>query len=227
MTLSETKYTPDQKEFLNYLKEIGAVLDTVIFDTGKLSNNIYAVSKNAAKNGIEILGKEFETHFKLTNPNVDVGEFFKFRILPDEELQGEEISFTNFIGEGYHLETGKVNVFSYDREQKIIHHKVENGLAKALINPPYSLQFRRSEDFASKNYEENESLFFSEIIKSYLNKILHVYWPSDSNFLKIISWSDNWTNYFDDGKEWWGTFCWTIYDSRKNIITFIAASSTD
>ena len=43
----------------------------------------------------------------------------------------------------------------------------------------------------------------------------------------IWQWNDGWSNYFDAGKEWWGTFCWTIEIPRRNRIVFAAASTTD
>ena len=34
-------------------------------------------------------------------------------------------------------------------------------------------------------------------------------------------------NYFDDGKEWWGTALWSIYDKWMNRFVIIGASLTD
>ena len=45
--------------------------------------------------------------------------------------------------------------------------------------------------------------------------------------LEILSWNDDWSNYFDDGKEWWGTACWSVYDRRADTFTVIGASLSD
>ncbi len=32
---------------------------------------------------------------------------------------------------------------------------------------------------------------------------------------------------FDDGHEWWGTACWSVYDKCMNRYTVIMAGATD
>ncbi|KAF1053139.1 MAG: hypothetical protein GAK43_01562 [Stenotrophomonas maltophilia] len=36
-----------------------------------------------------------------------------------------------------------------------------------------------------------------------------------------------WSDYFDDGKEWWGIWCLTIYNPRRRTLAALAASATD
>ena len=45
--------------------------------------------------------------------------------------------------------------------------------------------------------------------------------------LEIYEWTTDWSNYFDDGHEWWGTACWSIYDKRVNRYVVILAEATD
>ena len=45
--------------------------------------------------------------------------------------------------------------------------------------------------------------------------------------IKILEWSTDWSNFFDAGREWWGTFCWTIEDPLRKWTTAILASATD
>lgn len=45
--------------------------------------------------------------------------------------------------------------------------------------------------------------------------------------LEIYRWNDDFSYYFDNGKEWWGTGCWSVYDKTTQIYTIIAASLTD
>lgn len=44
---------------------------------------------------------------------------------------------------------------------------------------------------------------------------------------ELYRWSDDFSNYFNDGKEWWGTGCWSIYDQITTIFTIILASLSD
>lgn len=76
--------------------------------------------------------------------------------------------------------------------------------ACAFLEPPYGNKF------VVKDWERLNSLLFS----------------SPGN-LEIYKWTDNWSNYFDDGKEWWGTFFWTVYDRGHGYFVAVAASSTD
>ncbi|MGY3777087.1 hypothetical protein [Isobaculum melis] len=56
-----------------------------------------------------------------------------------------------------------------------------------------------------------------------INQLL---FPNQQNLI-IYRWNDDWSDYFDAGKEWWGTFYWTIYDPSTNRMTVIGASTTD
>jgi len=43
----------------------------------------------------------------------------------------------------------------------------------------------------------------------------------------IHRWSDAASNYFDDGREWWGTHFWTVHASGADRIVGVVASATD
>lgn len=45
--------------------------------------------------------------------------------------------------------------------------------------------------------------------------------------LEIYAWPTDCSNFFDFGKEWWGTFFWTVYSPTHNWYVGILASSTD
>ena len=51
--------------------------------------------------------------------------------------------------------------------------------------------------------------------------------PEGTEELDVYEWTTDWSNYFDDGHEWWGTACWSIYDKRMNRYIVIMASATD
>ncbi len=50
---------------------------------------------------------------------------------------------------------------------------------------------------------------------------------SPQSKFEVFSWCDNWSDYFDRGKEWWGTGCWSIYEFSTQTYTVIFASTTD
>ncbi|PTO38765.1 hypothetical protein C6P52_07780 [Enterococcus mundtii] len=49
----------------------------------------------------------------------------------------------------------------------------------------------------------------------------------DKTALTIYKWNDNWSNYFSAGREWMGTFFWTISDTTSNKLIVIGCSLTD
>lgn len=49
----------------------------------------------------------------------------------------------------------------------------------------------------------------------------------DWNYNPAPIWKNKWSNYFDDGLEWWGIYFWSIYDKVLNTFTTISASTTD
>ncbi len=51
--------------------------------------------------------------------------------------------------------------------------------------------------------------------------------PKGTDGLEVYRWTTDWSNYFDDGHEWWGTLCLTVYDKRMGRYAVILASATD
>ena len=45
--------------------------------------------------------------------------------------------------------------------------------------------------------------------------------------LEVYEWNTDWSGYFDDGHEWWGAACWSVYDKRMGRYVVIMASTTD
>lgn len=45
--------------------------------------------------------------------------------------------------------------------------------------------------------------------------------------VEVYKWSDDFSDYFDAGKEWWGTGLWTAFDLKTNTVVVIGASLTD
>lgn len=51
--------------------------------------------------------------------------------------------------------------------------------------------------------------------------------PKGTDELEVYEWSTDWSNYFEEGREWWGTICYSIFDKRMNRYTVLMASATD
>lgn len=74
----------------------------------------------------------------------------------------------------------------------------------AFLYPPYGT-----------NYEVKDFIKFNDILI-----------PNKDN-LDIYKLNDDFSNYFDSGKEWWGTGYWIIIDKENKQSIIIAASLTD
>lgn len=74
----------------------------------------------------------------------------------------------------------------------------------AFLEPPYGTSYLKS-DF----------IVFNQIL-----------FPNKEE-TEVYRWNDDFSNYFDDGKEWWGTGLWTIYDKKTRVYVVIGASLTD
>ena len=51
--------------------------------------------------------------------------------------------------------------------------------------------------------------------------------PRGSDGLEVYEWTTDWSNLFDDGHEWWGAACWSVYDGRMGRYVVMIASETD
>ena len=51
--------------------------------------------------------------------------------------------------------------------------------------------------------------------------------PEGTDRLEVYEWTTDWSDYFDEGHEWWGALCLTVYDKRLDRFVVILASATD
>ena len=58
-------------------------------------------------------------------------------------------------------------------------------------------------------------------------KVNQSLFPEGTEQLEVYEWTTDWSDYFDDGHEWWGASCWSVYDGKKNRYVVIFASATD
>lgn len=83
------------------------------------------------------------------------------------------------------------------------------GYAEAFSDPPYSVQ---------ANLDQLNA-WFESINRSLFGGL--------SSELRIWEWDTNWASWFEDGHEWWGSFCWTVQAPGSPLVTVIGASATD
>ena len=76
---------------------------------------------------------------------------------------------------------------------------------RAFLDPPHTNSYTEK-DFA----RVNSALF-----------------PNGTDGLEVYEWTTDWSEYFDEGHEWWGALCLTVYDGTLGRFVVIMASATD
>ena len=103
----------------------------------------------------------------------------------------------------YDIEKADANKITADElfateNKKLTYHS-------AFLKPPYPNGYKNA-DFE----RVNDALF-----------------PNGMEEIEIYEWTTDWSEYFDDGHEWWGTLCLTVYDKKLDRFVVIMASATD
>ncbi|HEY2828307.1 MAG TPA: hypothetical protein VGJ04_11970 [Pirellulales bacterium] len=117
------------------------------------------------------------------------------------KIQGSSISYQTFLG------TVEVQPVRISQTAGSIPNV--DGYKTAFFHPPYGL--RETLPFASNLFVQINNFLFG----------------SDPDMSEIFSWSTDWSNYFDAGREWWGAFYWTIRQPNSRQFVVIGASTTD
>ena len=58
-------------------------------------------------------------------------------------------------------------------------------------------------------------------------KVNEVLFPDGTDKLDIYEWTTDWSDFFDDGHEWYGACCWSIYDKSMDRYVVMLVSATD
>ena len=93
--------------------------------------------------------------------------------------------------------------------------------SKALFAPAPSdewLNYRRA--FLCPPYEHG----YTDRDFERVNAVL---FPGGTGGLEVYRWTTDWSEYFDEGHEWWGALCLTVYDRSLDRFVVIMASATD
>ena len=84
-------------------------------------------------------------------------------------------------------------------------NNAEMNYRKAFLQPPYPISY------TDADFERVNAVLF----------------PNGTDELEVFKWTTDWSDYFDEGNEWWGSLCLTIYDASLKRFVVIMASATD
>jgi hypothetical protein len=211
--MHETSLSQAQALLFQRFKEIGGCVDYVVLDCDPgQDGSAQELHRKAAVAGLKIIAKRWAAYAAKTSAeqNIPIGKFFSMRIECEKAgaLAGNRISDREFLGPGY----------DYDRKELAERQSYSQpaGYAYAFSDPPYTLYDHSKKKRVSLK-EATE--LFQAINKEVLGGI--------SPESVIFEWPVDWSNYFDAGQEWWGSFLWTFANPGTHRIIMLAASTTD
>lgn len=219
-------------------EKLGGCIEFKLFDIEN-TGTAYQRHFETAKNTLLEIEKLREVYFQkiALELNTNRDTYFKQTIHFDKlENSGTEVSLRDFLGPHYDLTSNKPIIrgkerlynsyFYYDTEEiekkavdfnKILEQfefietdGASGAFCGAFLEPPYSTRIGKAIYGHGKFFLDFCDLLFSDLSK-----------------IEIYKWSVDCSNYFDAGKEWWGSHFWTVYNPVKNIYIGATASTTD
>ncbi|WP_339684915.1 hypothetical protein [Gimesia maris] len=219
----------EQKQLLESFSDAGGVVDFILFECDEDTSN-YEIHRKAVILGFKELQRRCSEYAKRSSEehNYPISNYFKINIDEDaaQSLQPVQISWVEFLGTRYDHERqglivrGKGNFlnsffFYTDPAKKRniipseeIDYGIGTGFAYVFSSPPYNIQLSADD--------------LGEFFDKFLNVVI-----SGAADSIIYEWPTNWSNYFEAGDEWWGSFLWSLSNPESNQIVVIAASTTD
>ncbi|MCA9538471.1 MAG: hypothetical protein KC620_06255 [Myxococcales bacterium] len=195
----------------------------------------YRVSRAAAMAAMDIFGQRHDERLRRKHPDVGAAQWARlFHIHVANEPVGKPISLDTFFGPWFDM-----------RRRQLI---IDGGFAndpptarardEATAHVQYWLRARGLEATEEHNpgltgallYQPSGPCFgalpaqvFNRIFCEFVEQILY----DAQRPLTIFEWSDDWSNYFDAGKEWWGTYFWTVLIEDLSEVVAIGASASE
>jgi len=223
MKLIEDKRTLKTQE---KFEDLGGEIELCVFNIPKDSCLDYHLHLEASIEGMKIFKYRYEDSWKKRNGDLDINKYYNIKIFEDKTPKGAKISIPTFLGKGYDIKNRCIDLYEYSNDIRINKNDI-NGLAYALLDPPHGLYTTGPNEKWSTEYGKHEQLKLTELFHLFINDTFEINNLENTNHLEVYKWSNDWSNYFDAGKEWWGTFYWSIIDKKRDKIIIIAASATD
>ncbi|MEM0997891.1 MAG: hypothetical protein AAGN35_12450 [Bacteroidota bacterium] len=229
MRYKEIQYSAEQASVLEVLEMGRSVLKICVLEHRKIKD-IYELAKGAAIAGMRVFQARNEAKMQRFNPGAHPSEYWQIKFIEGEEPVGKRTDPLEFCGRGYRAEERRVQLFGYGSNYTSRYEEDEaapKGLVSAMFNPPYG--FRVPGLAADLPWTAENATALAQAQTVFLHRFLAAFniqlqgTPRPS----IYAWSDNWSNFFDAGKEWWGTYYWTLIHHEESRATVIGASSTD
>lgn len=214
------QYTWQQTAAKSKLEKLEARLEMMAFAIEGKTDDWYQLSQLAARQGMQLLAQRCEDNWQAQKemyaekyPTFDFEKRFRIKIYG--EPTGTKISLDEFVG------------FDYQHQPVDVRDYRGRSLCYALLEPPYSIRKQIDAKFGSEQYEAQKTKLFTELYRMFLSDFILLPKHALESDYVIYTWADDWSNFFDAGKEWWGNYYWTVYNKKNHTIIVLAASETD
>ena len=138
--------------------------------------------------------------FQIFNTRTVVGNNYDLKVTVEaEKCLQHHVALRNY----YSLQR-TIIMIADQKAIGVMGYQIPHPIGMSFLEPPYGVPYLTS-DFV---------------------KFHDVMFPFKESTI-VYRWNDDFSNYFDDGKEWWGTGLWSAYDKITNIFVIIGASQTD
>jgi hypothetical protein len=156
-----------------------------------------------------------ETKLRDSGHRIEIEEFFGPLFDIDTRrviVKGRTTNHLNdyFFHDGKEHPSEIVDVKTRPYYQDYTSEFVTLGFTGAFLDPPHYL-------------ETGQTIFHhGDYFLRFCDKVF-----GNVDNLVVYKWSTDSSNIFDAGKEWWGSFFWTVYNQTKDFYIGIVASTTD
>lgn len=221
----------------------GGVLRMSVFKIGKnyvgeLPADEYAAHLIVARQTVEKFNYEANLHWnKVAARNSRNNYPFLKTDFDLLDNSGVKINLEHFLGPYFDLEEqkplmrGKLRndtlnaYFPFDSEETLA-NKVDINSRREIYRKKYP---ENKGSFIYAFMEPPYSIRLGKDIKQrgeYLLDFMNFFFD-DLNTIEVYAWNTDCSKIFDAGKEWWGSYFWTVYNPVKNRYIGILASETD
>ncbi|HHO54838.1 MAG TPA: hypothetical protein ENK21_00455 [Trueperaceae bacterium] len=230
--MKSEKLNSEQKELLQEIDSAGVEVNYFLARKEADDRDEYSSHMKTALLTLEKVKNDIDTYFerllldeKYRNNKRE--DFYQIQIDPSK-LYGTRIGLREFLGRYYCFERHKAtirgesseflnsyfwagdtettdNVVDLDKQ----FGDMDNGYAYAFFEPPYGIR---------GSAKEKEALF---------HRLERQFFGKFDVKAQIWNWSDECSNYFEEGNEWWGAYFYTYSLRDSDTILGVVASATD
>lgn len=212
--MKEISPSKELADLIENFEKIGGEIHYVLMkpNNDKFSPN-YKLHKESAKFFLDVLqNREMERVNWVVKQYGGCPKVFEITY-NQELMRGQFISVSEFLGCFFDEKTGKLRFVKNDNDRKEIDRLAlsgsKGGYSYAFSHPPYPLRA------------------FSKVVNDLFSSINRCLFDNFDTELDIYEWATDWSNFFDAGNEWWGSFLWTIHNKKQDIVVAIGASASD